>query len=166
MDGPLSAPLEQKHARGATAPDKWRPERGYCRRPPATTPPRTHRTTPYPSIRTVEPPPTPLLADRGPGPWLKRGGRGRGRNEIDRRIFRGARPSALDKLSIGSAEQHDCGPLSWERTLARETPLPRDGFFLSARGKFCVEKKRRVTGEIHRIDVIRSCSFENVVIDY
>lgn len=25
MDGPLSAPVERKHARAATAPDKWRP---------------------------------------------------------------------------------------------------------------------------------------------
>jgi len=98
MDGPLSAPLEQKHARGATAPDKWRPERGYCRRPPATPPRKTLRSVPLYAKRPCEPPPTPS----GPGPWLNRG-----ENEIERRIFRGARPSTLDKLSIGSVEQHD-----------------------------------------------------------
>lgn len=98
MDGPLSAPLEQKHARGATAPDKWRPERGYCRRPPATPPRKTLRSVPLYAKRPYEPPPTPS----GPGPWLNRG-----ENEIERRIFRGARPSTLDKLSIGSVEQHD-----------------------------------------------------------
>jgi len=65
-----------------------------------------------------------------------------GENEIDRRIFRGAHPSALDKLSIGSAEQHDCGPLSWERTPACETPLPWDGYFFTCPRKV-LKKKRR-----------------------
>lgn len=118
-----------------------------------------HRRTPsYPSMRTAERA-TPDAAARRPGAraMIKQGGE----NEIDRRIFRGARPSALDKLSTGSADQHDCGPLSWERTPVRETPLPRDGYFLPARGKFCAnrrgKKKRRVTGEIHCVDMIRSC---------
>jgi len=80
-----------------------------------------------------------LLARPGARAMIKQGGE----NEIDRRIFRGARPNALDKLSIGSAEQHHCGPLSWERTPARETLLPRDGYFLPARGKFYVDQRTR-----------------------
>lgn len=161
MDGPLSAPLEQKHARGATAPDKWRPERGYCRRPPAT-PPRTRRTTPYPSIQTVEPPPTPPLADWGPGPWLNRGGETKLTGEYS--AVRARVRLINSRLALPSntiAGRFHGNELRLVKHHCRGTAI-----FLSARGKFCVEKKRRVTGEIHRIDVIRSCSFENVVVDY
>lgn len=99
MDEPLSAPLEQKHARAATAPDKWRPERGYCCRPPATPLHQPHAVPLYASTNATEPPPMPYMGDRGgggPGVMIKQGEKTKLSGE-----YSAVSASTLDKLSIG-----------------------------------------------------------------
>lgn len=109
MDGPLSAPLEQKHARAATAPDKWRPERGYCRRPsnpssaisnPSLSPNPLHATVPHRRSLSIVPvarrsAPEPPPNHRTPRTMIKQGGK---RNWAANIPWRARHP---DKLSIG-----------------------------------------------------------------